>query len=144
MTARILVTGSRAVVGWPTAENLIRETLEIVRAQEFFADAVLVHGSCYGADRIAAAAWHALGGTDEPHPAQWSICSRTCPPGHRKRNSHGGTYCPTAGRRRNVEMVDLGADLCLAFIYKQSPGATHCADQAEAAGIHTERIEVKA
>lgn len=144
MKPRILVTGSRGIVGMPAAEKLIRETLEVVRSQEFFADAVLVHGMCYGADAIAAKAWRELGGVEEPHPARWGVCSRDCKPAHRKRNLHGGTYCPTAGRRRNTEMVELGADLCLAFIYQHSPGATHCADSAEAAGIHTERIEVKA
>jgi len=34
-------------------------------------------------------------------------------------------------------MIDAGAELCLAFIRQNSPGATHCVTLAESAGIHT-------
>jgi hypothetical protein len=34
-------------------------------------------------------------------------------------------------------MVDLGADLCLAFIRNHSRGAAHCAAAAREAGITT-------
>jgi hypothetical protein len=36
-------------------------------------------------------------------------------------------------------MVSARADLCLAFIRDSSPGASHTAAQAEAAGIPTRR-----
>lgn len=44
-----------------------------------------------------------------------------------------------AGPLRNQHMVNLGADLCLAFIRDHSPGATGCARLAEAADIPTRR-----
>ena len=121
---RILVTGSR---DWAdldcTYANLATAVFQHVPA-------VIVHGACpTGAD--AQAAWwvrmhgHTLGVTEERHPANWR-------PGAKRDRS--------AGFRRNAEMVALGADLCLAFIRNGSPGASHTARLAEAAGIPTRRI----
>ncbi len=132
MTARILVTGSRR---WTDVER-IATVLAGVRAQEHFADAVLVHGDAAGADRIAAAEWIALGGQVEPHPARWGRCVAECPPTHLRVSNHGRRYCPTAGWRRNRSMVEQGADLCLAFVRDNSRGAVHCRTLAEGAGIH--------
>lgn len=69
-----------------------------------------------------------------PHPANWTL------------------YRRRAGFIRNKEMVDAGADWCLAFIrpcvkrdcdvpgIHGSHGAEGCADLAEAAGIRTKRF----
>ncbi|MEV5140350.1 SLOG family protein [Streptomyces syringium] len=128
--ARILVTGSR---NWPD-ERLVR--LELSRAWYQLSRAwyqhghhiTVVHGNCpTGADHHAALwadNWAAtgLGGvTEELHPADWA------------------THGRAAGPIRNRHMVDLGADLCLAFIKDRSAGATHCAGLAETAGIPTRR-----
>lgn len=91
----------------------------------------IVHGFCpRGADQFThlwcnatdRGGWEPLTIVEETHPAEW-----------RK-------YGKCAGIIRNVEMVELGADFCLAFIRDGSRGASHTADLAEAAGIPTQRF----
>lgn len=89
-------------------------------------EVTVVSGACpTGADALAELAAERAGVTVERHPAQW------------KRPD--GSVDKSAGFRRNQEMVDLGADICLAFIRGGSKGATHTAGLAEAAGIRTIR-----
>lgn len=132
MNPRILVTGSRDF----DRVEMIRLALATIREQEFFADAVLVHGAARGADRIAAEQWKALGGVTEPHPAQWNRCVPECMHGPRPRRG-GYSWCPSAGIRRNRHMVQLGADICLAFSRGESSGTASCIAFARRAGIHT-------
>lgn len=111
---RILITGSR---DWDD-----RQTIRDVLGE--YLDGVLVSGACpTGADRICEETWSAWGGKIERHPADWS------------RGKRGGP-------ERNKRMVDLGADVCLAFIRNHSVGASGTADLAEKAGIKTVRYEV--
>ena len=108
MSTRTLVTGSRT---W-TDESTIRHAL----TRHYRPGAVLVSGGCpRGADAIAERIWRKLGGEVERHPAE--------------RDRYG----KSAGFRRNAEMVELGAAVCLAFIRDGSRGATHTAQLAEAA-----------
>jgi len=112
MTRRVLITGSRA---W-SDRAVIRAALASV-----WDDAVvLVSGACpRGADALCEACWTHWGGQVERHPAEW--------------DRHGRR----AGFIRNDDMVRAGADLCLAFIFDGSPGATHTAELARSAGIPT-------
>lgn len=113
---RVLVTGSRT---WDDEQGL---RLELIAATTpHLPGAVIVHGACpTGADAMADL-WASDMAVDvERHPADWSLGK-------------------SAGFRRNAEMVQAGADLCLAFIKDGSRGATHCADLAEKADIPVRR-----
>ncbi|WP_031514818.1 DUF2493 domain-containing protein [Streptomyces sp. NRRL F-5123] len=115
-TYRVLVTGSR---DWhqPVSIEIALTSLLLTRRH-----ITVVHGACpRGADAMAHA-WATTRGIEvEPHPADWQ--------------QHG----KAAGFRRNAEMVNLGADLCLAFIRNSSRGASHTAALADAAGIPVRR-----
>lgn len=118
---RILITGSRT---W-SDHNAIRAALAEVAhqawlgRQETMEDHTVVHGACPygGADVIAAGAAESLGMEVEAHPADWA------------------TRGKAAGPIRNQHMVDLGADVCLAFPTASSRGTWDCVRRAKAAGI---------
>ncbi|GGK61942.1 hypothetical protein Sme01_03810 [Sphaerisporangium melleum] len=147
---RVLVTGSRS---WRD-EQTIRDALAGVVSRHGPESVVVVHGHAYeGADAIAdriASAWAGL--SVERHPADWDTCADHCHPAHRRQRLGGSTYCPTAGLRRDAEMVETGPDEVLAFIDPcrkprcrgrkphGSHGATHTADLAEKAGIPVRRF----
>jgi hypothetical protein len=125
---RVLVTGSR---DWGDRAK-VREELNkaLWVARDRYEDLTLVWGHCpEGVDRQAfywALDWIEKG-LDiqlEPHPADWS-----------------GPRGKGAGYARNAEMVNLGADLCLAFIQDESAGATHTEQLARKAGIETKTFK---
>lgn len=120
---RIIVTGSR---DW-TDRDLIWHELN----QRATSNAVIVHGDCpTGADRMAKD-WIKTQPDiiEEAHPADWK------------------RYGRRAGPIRNREMVELNADICLAFIgpctsprcnlagEHFSHGASGCAQMAKDAKI---------
>lgn len=118
---KVLVTGSR---DWTDARSI---ELEMFRAlyetKTTFSEAVLIHGACpTGADALADEYARATGMHIIRRPADWD------------------RYGKRAGFLRNAELVDLGPDICLAFIRSKSRGATMTANLAEKAGIETRRF----
>ncbi len=111
---RILVTGSRE---WPSTDvEPIRDALLL------YGPGIVVHGNAAGVDKLAAGVASRLRYTDgwprpEAHAAKWS---------------EFGNF---AGCERNQRMVELGADVCLAFPTATSVGTYDCAARAERAGI---------
>jgi hypothetical protein len=123
MTVRILVTVSRSWSEWST----MRAALTQVHGR--YPDAVLVHGNAPRGDRQAGAIWRGMGGGVELWPAKWMEHGDDCRCTDRTRR------CKYAGFRRNIAMVESAPDLCLAFIHRNSAGASHCARTADDAGI---------
>lgn len=118
MTKRILVTGSRDWTDIEVIGQALEDAWALVSNGDLRAEVVLVSGACpTGADRIAERLWEAFRRPVERHPADWDA------------------YGKAAGPRRNQEMVNLGADICLAFPLPGSRGTRHCANAAELAGI---------
>lgn len=122
---RILVTGSR---DWEDVNTIAHALVDAVATRPTYGPAVepitVVHGAARGADSIADDLARRVGWTVEAYPvtsADWARLGRS------------------AGHQRNQYMVNLGADVCLAFILNASSGATGCAEKAEAAGIPTKR-----
>ena len=120
--SRGLVTGSRT---W-TDETTIRHAFADIIRLRGPENVVIVHGACpRGADALAdhiARPWTGL--EIERHPADWRP---------------DGQFNRRAGFQRNAHMVNLGANICLAFIRERSSGATPCAALAEQAGIPVRR-----
>lgn len=116
-TYRVLVTGSR---NW-TDEQVIKDALWYTWAGplQANAEAVLIQGECEfgGADLIAKEVWHAMGLEVESYPAEKDALGRIL------------------GPKRNQEMVNTGADLCLAFPLPGSRGTRNCMRLARNAGI---------
>jgi hypothetical protein len=87
------------------------------------AEAALIHGACpTGADAIADQYGRDTGMHVVQFPADWDRWKRR------------------AGYVRNLEMVELEPDICLAFVRNGSRGASMTARLAERAGIETRRF----
>jgi len=115
---RVLITGSRE---WNNI-SLIKSELNKL-FDNWGTEVILISGHCpKGADAICENIGKELGWTLEIHPADWA------------------QYGKPAGFIRNKNMVDLGADICLAFIRNGSRGASSTAKLAEEANIKTLRF----
>lgn len=109
---RVLVTGSR---DW-TDRQMVANALHEQRMLDPDQRIIVVHGNARGLDALAAWWANATGNIAEAYPADWSLGM-------------------SAGHIRNQKMVNLGADVCLAFPRPGSKGTWDCMRRAEAAGI---------
>ena len=107
---RILITGSRHYSDYDTIKNALMFALELP------SEITVIHGGASGADQLARRAAKELSFIEEVHPADWSLGKK-------------------AGPLRNQEMVDLGADICLAFPLADSRGTYDCINRAKLADI---------
>ena len=113
---RILGTGARSGVQPSTIARAFREVIgeDGPDGEPLdWASVTFVHGDAPGFDKTAAALADILGMTVEAHPANGD------PKG------------------RNLHMVDLGADVCIACATRWASGTGHCARAARRAGIPT-------
>lgn len=110
---RVIVCGSRR---WTDRERIADRLFDLGLVTETLG-CTIVHGAAKGADRIAAQEAEKLGFLIEAHPADWE------------------TFGKRAGLRRNLEMAELGADLCIAFWDGQSTGTAHMVQSAQFHGI---------
>lgn len=113
---RILITGSR---DWQDKRVVCDAILDLNNWYPIdWDEAVVVHGDCpTGADRMAQDFAEAHDIATERHPANWSLYGRA------------------AGPKRNQQMVDLGADIVLAFMNPGSKGTADCVKRAKKAGL---------
>lgn len=125
-TVRLLITGSRNFGNQGSSDIvLMRDSLKDARRRLLdagFGRIILVHGAARDADQLAASVGKSMGFVLEAHPAQWNV--------------HG----KAAGPIRNKEMVDLGADLVLAFPRGSSRGTRGCMALADKAGIEVVNV----
>jgi hypothetical protein len=117
---RILITGDRSWACHELAAAVIRRLVA-----RYGPDITIVHGDAAGVDKSFATAAEDLGVAVEAHPADWSRLGKS------------------AGPIRNREMVQAGADLCIAFhrFIMASKGTKNCATQDIEAGIPTYLID---
>lgn len=122
MTFRILITGSR---DWSDPNVIVQALLDVSNWQpNVWNDVVIVHGACpTGADAMAQAIANEYDFKVEAHPADWK------------------KYGRAAGPYRNQKMVDLGADIVLAFKNPGSRGTQDCINRAIKAGLEVKIYE---
>lgn len=120
---RVLITGGRDWKDYWTVNDAILDACSWQEKIGLLGDdfdpgsITIIHGNARGADTMAGevASVHRM--NVDVYPARWDI------------------YARAAGPIRNQEMVDTGADICLAFLMKGSTGTADCIKRARKAGI---------
>jgi hypothetical protein len=117
---RVLITGSRVF----TERDTIAAALTLVHRENPGRPIIVCHGQATGADSLSGSVARQHPGRliEEAHPADWRP---------------GGVYNSMAGFDRNQLMVDLGAEVCLAFLQdgERNSGTRDCIRRAKKAKI---------
>lgn len=145
----VAVTGSR-LWPWPEAVEQVLRRQYMIRQRSYKAQDVermiIVQGEAHdGADLHARQAHHAMKKDGwavdiKRFPADWERCGSNCRPGHRVLGRYGTEYCPTAGHRRNLEMMTWVAEhadqnkLVFGFNFHNSSGTGHALRAARKLG----------
>ncbi|QRY51792.1 SLOG family protein [Mycolicibacterium septicum] len=125
---RVLVTGSRSHADRMQVWLALGAEFRHAEAQGL--PMVVIEGQCpHGGADAHAERWAQVSNTEglpvwhDPFPANWKELGKR------------------AGPYRNQQMVDSGADVCLAFPTAESRGTWDCIRRAEAAGIPVKVFE---
>lgn len=130
MSALVVVCGSR------NFNDPLKATAAICeRITQLPAGTTLVHGDASGADRLAGTAAERIGLDVIKVPAQWEIHSTDC-------WCRGHGWCREAGKRRNLEMLDMKPYLVIAFWNGSSTGTLHTISVARERGLPLEVIRL--
>ena len=127
-TSTVVVCGSRDFKDWYEARRAI-----VHRIADLPGGTRVVHGGARGTDSVVGETALQYGFFVIAIPARWNEHSADC--WCRKLG-----YCREAGKRRNLEMLDLGPDLVIAFWNGSSTGTLHTISEARARGIPVEVI----
>jgi hypothetical protein len=119
---RVIVTGSRYWSDRQAVHEALEAAFSTAPRHPF-----VVHGACRTGADVHAHMWALAASAsadviEEPHPADWA------------------THGKAAGPIRNKHMVDLGADLVLAFPLPNSVGTAHTMRLARQAGIEVREV----
>jgi hypothetical protein len=117
---RIIVTGDRFWFCNRLAAAIVRRLVA-----RYGPEITIVHGAAPGVDESFEMASHGLGVKTEPHPADWKQLGNK------------------TGPIRNQEMIEAGAELCIAFhrTLNTSRGTKNCVTQSLEAGIPTYLVD---
>lgn len=121
---RVIITGSRDWIGFKATREIDTVLQELhAFAMALGQDLDIVHGDCPTGADAAADRWgrrrEGYGVNVEPYPADWAM------------------YGNRAGPKRNLAMVDAGADMVIAFHRNHSAGTGNCLALARNAKIPT-------
>lgn len=144
---RVLICGSRTYEEQNYDFDFIGTFVEGLahNYHKFGSPVTVIHGAAEGADTVADECAEASELPTKSYAADWDNCTWRCRPGHRRKRQDGTTYCPSAGPRRNRQMLEEGQpDVVIAFVDKpleESSGTNNMVELASAAGVTTFVVE---